>query len=285
MFEHGAPWTLVAPDGTTATFNDGGPLVIEEVTGWDSPNIRTRIEDLPQDDGAADSNSYMGQRPWTISGKVNAGSAAVRNQQVLALQTIYQGGLRGRVTAKSTPSGLEPMQVTARTENFRLRGGYVKDFSFAFISADPRAYSQTLQSAQSTGGIGGTGAAWPWAWPVNWGGGTGTTGSVSVTNTGNTASPPLLQVLGPVSNPTIKNVTTGETIYLDNLTLLSGEYVTLDVAAHTAVRNNGVNVYDRVRFPDSRWWKLQPGANVLELRAFTSSAGSRLDIFYRSAWA
>src|SRR3954470_7969212 len=147
MYETGAQWTSTSPDGaTTVTFNDGASgLYLESVTGFDSPDVRQNIDVLPEADGSVAGNFFFGSRPVTLNGKVIAPTAASRNNVVVNLQRAVRG-LRGDVTLKSQPQGLPAMQATARLNNMRVSGGYVKDFQIALICPDPRMYSQTLNT-------------------------------------------------------------------------------------------------------------------------------------------
>lgn len=287
MYEHGSAWTIVGPDGTTVTFNTpGSPFYLEAISGFDGPNVRTSVEDRPEYDGAVAGNFYFGSRPVTLSGRIIASSATERNLAVVSLQRALRA-LRTDLTVKATASGLDPMQVTGRLANPpRITGGYAKEFQISLICPDPRIYSQTLHSLTSSAASGSvTGVPWPIVWPANWGGGSGAAAIVSVTNVGNIDTPPVLRVYGAITNPEVRNNTTGMSIYVDNLVLTAGQYVDIDVAARTAVTDAAVNVYNKVRFPASDWWLINPGSNDLELRATATGAGVQLTVYFRDAWA
>lgn len=284
MYEAATPWTIVGPDGTTVEFNDGASgLLLEEVSGWDSASVRTNVEDLPEDDGAIADDAWLGQRPWTLRGRIESGSAALRNQGVANLQRALRA-LRGDLLAKSSPSGLPAMQATARFADLKLGGGYVKTFQISLISADPRAYSQAEHNASEQGAPAPAGAEFDWAFDVDWGGGTGATLVASVANDGNIDTPPKLKVWGPAIDPRIALVG-GGSLYLDGLALVVGEWVELDVAATTALKQDGVSVYDRVRFPGSEWWKLPPGSSTVELWCTGGTGLTELEVTWRDAWA
>jgi hypothetical protein len=284
VYEHSSVWTIEGADGTTVTFNDGGPWRLEEVTGFDSPNVRQDVEDLPEADGAVAGDFFFGSRPVTMRGHIAAATAAERNSAVVGLQRALRG-LRSDVTLKSQPSGLPAMQAAARLDNVRVTGGYVKEFLIALVCADPLVYSQTVETQSVLVIPTNFGVAWPIAWPATWGGGVGDTTPLNVTNDGNFDTAPLLRVHGAVTEPRVSNDTTGKTLYLDGVVLAQGEYVDIDMAARTAVRSNGANVYDSVRFPGSAWWTLAPGDNSIALRGLTIGTGAELRVTYRDAWA
>lgn len=285
MYETAATWTITGPDGTSVIFNDGvSGLYLQAVTGFDSPNVRQNIADLPESDGAVAGSSYYSSRPVTLTGKIVASSAAQRNTTVVNLQRAFRG-LRGDVTLKSTPQGLPAMQATARLDNLRVTGGYVKDFQIALVCPDPRVFSQTLNTTSAQGVTATPGATFPWSWPVSFGGGSGALLTVNPTNAGNFTAPPTIRVVGPIIDPQVTNYTAGQSLYLDGLTLAAGEYVTLDFAARTAVKSDGSNVYSKVRFPGTSWFYLDPGSSTVQLWGTSAAAGTEIDVWWRDSWA
>jgi len=283
MYETGAPWTLTAADGTTVTFNDG-TMVLEEVTGFDAPTVRQNVEELPEADGAVAGAFYFGARPVTLRGRIVNVSAAARNQAVAQLQRSLRG-LREDVTLESSPQGLPAMQAYGRLQSFRVSGGFVKEFLIGLVCADPRIYSQEEHVVAGIGQVATSGAVFPWVFDVSFGGGSGATVTVVAENAGNFDVAPLVRVTGPIVSPQVKNLATGESVYLDNVTLAAGEFVEFDMQARMAVRGDGTNLYDRVRFPGSVWWSLEPGANSVELRSASASASdASLSVVWRDSW-
>lgn len=284
MFEYGAVYTLVGPDGTTVVFNDGtSGLWLEDITGFDSPNVRTNIEDLPEADGAIAGDSYYGARPVTMSGQIVSSSPANRNTVIVSLNRAARA-LRSDLTLKSQPTGLPAMQATARLENLRITGGYAKRFLISLTCPDHRYYSQTLTTVTGLAGAS-PGVPWPIVWPADWGSGTISGVSVVASNQGNIATPPRIRVWGPCTNPTVTNVRVGMSMQVSPLTLVSGEYVDIDVSARTVTHSNGTNLYDKLVVPPSRWWEIEPGGNTVQAIATSFSTGFELTLTYRDAWA
>ncbi len=285
MYEHGQIWTAVGPDGTTIVFNDGlSGLYLEDITGFDSADVRQNVEVLPEADGAVAGNGYYGSRPVTLNGKVIASTAAERNNVIVNMQRALRG-LRGDIVLKSQPSGLPAMQATARLTNVRVTGGYVKNFLISLVCPDPRFYSQTVNITTATGVTPTPGASFPWAFPVNFGGGSGATLAINVTNAGNFPTPPTIRIYGPAAGPQIVNAATGDLVDLYALTLAAGEYVDLDFSARTVVRNDGANQYANVRFPGSTWFNLEPGSTTVQIFAVGAGATTGIDVSWRDAWA
>jgi hypothetical protein len=178
------------------------------------------------------------------------------------------------------------MQITGRFNgDLRVTGGYVKDFMFSLICPNPIIYSQTLNVQSGTGSVTSSGALFPLVFPINFGGGTGATVTVTATNGGNFDGFPIVTVTGPIDNPWVRNTTTGESFYLDNLSLVGGEYVTVDNSLRTVVKSDSTNLYGNLRFPASQWISLAPGANVIELRAGGAVSTATLEVDWRDSWA
>lgn len=256
MYEASATWTLTGSDGTVVTMNGGNVLAVEEVTGFDSPNMRENIEDLPEQDGAIAGDYFLGSRPITFSGRVIGSTATVRNAQVVSLQRAVRG-LRGDCVIKSTASGLPAMQANARLQNLRVTGGFVKQFQLGMVCADPRIYSQALNTQSRSG-----------------------TGTVSCTNAGNFDARPVIRVTA-MNTPTITNTTTGLALTL-SYNITAGHYVDIDMAARTAIDDTAVSHYNSITFP-TNWWTLAPGANTITLSG-TTNTGAALSVSWRDTW-
>jgi hypothetical protein len=290
IYQADATFTLTAPDGTSVVLAGSSSFaqaatvfLVEEITGFDSPNVRQDIEDLPEQDGAVAGNYFFGSRPITIKGKVVASTASMRNVSVMSLQRALRG-----MTASSTLSvtgvpGMLDMQVYCRLDNVRITGGYIKDFILSLVCPDPLMYSTALHTQTASGMIAVSGVAFPIVFPANFGGGSGAVLSLVATNSGNYDSAPVVRLTGPINSPQLKNATTNETLYLDGVIIATSEYVDIDMAGHTAVKNDGTNLYGRVRFPGSTWWRLAPGANTIELRSDGVATPTLLST-WRDAW-
>ncbi len=288
MYEYGCVWEIVGDDGTTVVFNDGtSGLYLEEISGFDSPNVRPNVEDLPEWDGAKAGDFFYGQRPVTLSGKVGVNmTASQRNAVMVNLQRALRG-LRADATLKSEPSGLPAMQIGARVTGVRFSGALVKGFQIQAICADPRIVGQTENQENDpwSAGSGDPGASFDLAFPIVFGGGTADPpATVLCTNAGNFDAVPVVKVYGPLTSVEVYNGSTGQTIYVDNLTLVSGEWVEIDMGARTVVKSDGASYYDRVRFPGSEWWLLPPGSTSVEINGTGFAAQTELEVRWRDTW-
>jgi hypothetical protein len=153
-----------------------------------------------------------------------------------------------------------------------IPGGVLEDTATQTAVIRPSATSATGRTYPKT---------YPWSYtPAN-------AGSVAtLTSAGNVATAPMLRLYGACTEPVILNVTTGQQIELDDLTLVDGQYLDIDLDARTVLLNGdpSLSYYDRINFATSTWWKLQPGANIINVAVATSDASCELDVSWTDRW-
>lgn len=113
-------------------------------------------------------------------------------------------------------------------------------------------------------------------------------GEVEVTNFGDRDVYPLIQLYGPWSGSTrVANATTDQALVFAGENVLAGNYIEIDTRAKTITLNGDPtqNRYNRLVFPDSDWWKLAPGANVLRFEPTTFTAPARMIVAWRDAYS
>lgn len=97
-------------------------------------------------------------------------------------------------------------------------------------AADPTCYDPVLQS--SIFGIGGGGGTWAIPWAVPWAIGASTIDSSrAIAYAGTWRSEPIIQIVGPINNPRIENVTTGDVLDFTGTNLGAGTTYTIDCRA------------------------------------------------------
>ena len=152
--EFGARYSLVAPDGATAVFNDPFDTnyvgVLTDVTGLDSADVRESATDLTESDGGAHGSFFLGRRPIVLSGIViNHTSVAERT---LRLDRARRASLalRGNSTLSWKPS--------SRRENLiinpspRVNGTGWSSSAFNGVSITTGAARVAGDGAYGTGG-------------------------------------------------------------------------------------------------------------------------------------
>lgn len=108
------------------------------------------------------------------------------------------------------------------------------------------------------------------------------TGEAVVYNNGNFPTKPVITVTGPVTNPTISNLTADKFIGMD-FDLLAGDWLDFDFV-NRAVLLNGTAGRTGSLSVGSEWWEILKGANTIRYSAVTGTAASVMTIRYRDAW-
>lgn len=288
MFEYGGQFTITGEDGTAIVANNGSSgIYLDAIDGLDSPTVRQSVDAIPEADGALASDFYYGSKSGILRGKLVAATAAARNPVAASMQRAFRA-LRADMTIDCTPSGMPAMRLYARTEQpLRFTGGMVKDWIVGVVAADPRWYSQATNTVNAVGAVKSPGAAFPLHFPVDFGGGSGSTLERTATNAGNFPAPVTIRVTGPVSNPLLALKETGEQFRLDGVTLASGEWIEVCTAIGAAryVQNqSGADLYRYVRFPTSTWFQLAAGLNTVQLWGDGSDSSTRVDVTWRDCW-
>lgn len=108
-----------------------------------------------------------------------------------------------------------------------------------FIAFNPIAYDPTLRSltyAVLSGEL-----TFPITFPISF-----TTNSVqqNITYLGTWLEYPTFVISGPITNPSITNITTGELLRFENTTLVAGETITIDLSygVKSVIKNDGTNM-------------------------------------------
>jgi hypothetical protein len=153
-------------------------------------------------------------------------------------------------------------------------------FTLMFWCPDPRIYSNSEYSAStSVGAPTGAGFAFDIAFDLSFGGGVGTSGQATAINEGDINTAPVVTLNGPLTAPSLINDTTGE-VWTSSIILGTGDVLIVDFHERT-VMLGGATRYSTVS-PESVWWQLIPGPNVLRLAATTGTGTA--SFVWRSAW-
>lgn len=102
-------------------------------------------------------------------------------------------------------------------------------------------------------------------------------------NRGNADSPVIMRIYGPITNPTIHNRTTGETMNLTG-TVAGGDLAEINTATGEITNLAGASIYGMMNFTTSSWWDLKPGVNDFYLTGTGTTGATKLTLTYKDAW-
>lgn len=103
-------------------------------------------------------------------------------------------------------------------------------------------------------------------------------GTQAITSSGNWPTFPIIRITGPITNPTITNNTTGESIAL-TATITAGNWIELDLSygKKTVVDNTGANRISTVSASSNlATWSLIPGSNTIAITGTANTAATNI---------
>lgn len=274
----------------TLTFNGltmgPEPYGIVQVSGFhDAPDVRTADQARARQHGQWANVDYLGGRRVQASIIVTAPHPASATWQALSQALV--AGQAAETALTATIPGVaygNPIQVMARVRRLALPidldyGIGVGRAQVEWHCTDPRIYSATATTLTTSQAVSSGGLLAPIEAPLEFGG-SASGGQVVATNDGEFGAPWTAVLSGPVTNPRIENITTGQTIRFTG-TLATGETLTVSSLDRTVLLNGTASRYSWLT-AGSSWFDLPAGSSTIRF-AGTSGTGS-MDLTFRSVW-
>ena len=243
-------------------------------------------DDVPYDQGHgihAGSDLLGGRRvPLTIG--IRAASKAAARAALQTLQAAWRPSNEDIELAWMDDLGTFRWMGRPRLAdpNEDLVSAGVIDVECRFMATNPFYEAATADSDSTSRTTAGSGFTPPFTPPFTLG--ASTDGTLRATNDGSADASWTARLDGPLTNPVITNLTTGERLAFTangGLDLSGGEYVEIDSAARSVLLAGTASRRSQLSL-DSRWWSLAPGDTDIEL---TADAGTgTLSVTWRSAW-
>jgi len=258
----------VGPLALTSTEASGVEWLLTGFKGWGATGGTLTQTQKTRQRGAWSGLSYSQARPMVATGACFAPNA-----------TLAADALDRLIAACSLDETLLTVAEPARARWCMARrdgevipswlGDDCFEYSVQFAADDPRKLGTPLTGStalpSSTGGL-----TVPFTVPfaIN---STVVSGQVSLFNPGNETGPVTLRIDGPVTGPVITHVGSGlQLIFSASLTLGAGEFLLVDMEAHTAMAQGQSS---RANWITSRGWSgLESGSNTWAFTAASSSA-------------
>lgn len=272
-----------------------GELDFDPYEGWiiqsfdpGFPIVRESVEDAPDADGTVDSTHLSGARVCTLSLVMSPFDGDIDAME-RRLKAFLNPRLRPTLYWRRN-SLAEERQATVRAMPYAGPVDFGDETtaiaqwvvpSGLFESAD----LQTVEVAASDEGVDGITLelALPFVFPA-----ANPSASVEVTNYGDRQAYPLIHLHGPWSGEArVQNMTTGREIVIDGENVAAGNYLAIDTRKKTVLLNGDPSNsrYNRLVFPDTQWWAIQPGTQRLRFLAETAAAPARMLVAFRSAYS
>jgi len=248
-----------------------------------SPAPRANTGDLANDHGSWDATEFYGPRSYALDGYIIAPTH----------QALHQA--KGRLFA-ACPIGAFELRVSEpgfeRFGTFRRNGEAVwaelspispptARFSVPLIAVDPRIYGTNSKTATTNYPSTSGGLEWSATWPVTWDA-TVTSGQMVLTNEGDSPAPVLWRIDGPVTDPMVVDLATGDRMRV-NLDIPAGDWITIDTATHRVLYRGEQGATRRSKW-SGRWLGVNPGSHQFGLSATTGDPAAELTATYRDTW-
>lgn len=246
-----------------------GFMLYVPITGVGGANIRQTAYDISGAHGGYASKTRYSARVIGLSGLVYGSNPDTYDANRKALAAAF----RLRQDANNIDIQNTLFFTSNNGSQYQIQGipsNYVNDdtdvlsspFSVSIYCGFPYFLKQA-QSNQSLNIPGGGGVTVPFIVPVILSADVG--GTIVCTNNGNAETYPVLTLQGPLTNPVIQNLTTGEFIKL-NLTVNDGDTVVIDMLPPipSAVLNSAQDLLSNIA-DGSDFWYLDVGDNQVTL--------------------
>lgn len=246
----------------------GVDWMVTKEDGWSSgPPVRPVQEEREAGDGDWSGPGRYGARVISLSGS----AVAPDRRAMLSAKERIKAAIGPRI-ARDLIVEEEHLTRRARvrlTDQIALADAGARAFTWDLIvtAADPRRYA--LQATIGTTGLpatGSTGRVYDRVYPVEYGGyAPGGPGAVRIRQAGDfDQTPARIVIQGPVASPRVTHAQTHRVLAF-NLTIPSGQYLEIDLAAQTALLN-GTSSRVAALTATSAWWWLVPGDNEIQFR-------------------
>jgi Phage tail protein len=269
----------------TADLDDTSRITMT-LTGWmDGAPVAPGLVDKAQQDGGWDGTGFLRPREVTLAGGVVQADHAAAMAVADALTSLTPQA-RYELTVDDSAVGSRSALVrltSAPVLTWLTARAFV--YEVTVTAPDPLKYGPpTFASTTLAVTGGGTGLTYPLAYPLDYGQVPGVIpGAVSLANDGTAGYWPRLRIDGPVPNPTVSLVETGDWVHFEG-TVGAGQWLDIDCANRRVLLNGQVSVRAAVSSFGS-WLAVPPDGGSLSWTADAADPAAKLNVWGRQgAW-
>lgn len=255
---------------------------ITNIAGFDMAPVRVQSRDRSGQDGAYIDAELEEARTIVINGTVYGGELYLDDLKgnyapTRSVKPFYYTDDSGRRRVAFCKS------YGMRYDISQLRRLGMTDFQITLVAPDPALYSEDEHAPALNLPVpeaGFTGRGYDRSYPYGYGGFAGSP-LTDIINAGNRPMWPTFEIYGNCTNPKITNETTGEFLRF-MMDIGNASYLEVDSNYKQVLLNGSSNRRGNMT-PESTWFPLQPGHNVLRYSA-SDVSDSQCIIRYRDAW-
>jgi hypothetical protein len=272
----------------------GSPYQILEIDGLEAlPDLRTQDDNRGYNDGMFSGRDFLSGRSIVITVNTFGGNGRTAHQNF----NLFQNALIPQQTGTTVVQFLLSANDTVARLNARVRTrrtNITPEYTFGYIQSqitlfapDPRYYADA--TAGTTSGLQTytltattpQGRIYNRVYNLVYGTGS-LASSTAVTNTGWATTNPIITIAGPITNPTVGNITTNQSMtFLTTLSSTDSLVIDLDQKLVTV---NGIAARNLVA-GGSTWFALAPGTSNLYFTGTGTQVGlTQATVVFRSAY-
>lgn len=260
---------------------------IDEVDGLESlPEVRTQDDNRGYNDGMFSGRDFYSGRTITLTMKTFAGNGNNAQQNFRLLQAAMLPQTSGTTTLTfqlSTTDSEKIIQARVRTRQTLIDPNYTYGYirsQYTLFCPDPAYYSSTLKTGTMAPQTP-LGRTYDRIYNLIYGGGS-LINSLAVVNAGWATTYPTITINGPIKNPTLGNVTTGQYMTI-NYSLTNTDSLVIDLY-QKLITLNGVSARNLLA-GNSTWFGAPPGTSNFYFTGTQTLIGTtQATVTYRDAY-
>jgi hypothetical protein len=266
----------------------GCEWTVEAVDGWFvGGGLRSSAQPRSQQNGSWRGRVYRDGRVLTLRGKVFCPDTTTLEQAGRRLSALLADGGFGECIGSSPAGTLSSLVQLDDDTLFDPISSNMATWQVTLGSEDPLLYGPE-EFAQTTlaASAGGAGRVWPRVWPNDWGVPPGVTpGAITVANAGTASYFPRLRIDGPVTNPLVTLVETGDFVRFNGF-VAAGQHLDINwgVPRRVTLGDNPVSVR-HLTSSSGNWLAVPVGGGSIAYSADDADPAAVLSVWsYEGAW-
>lgn len=258
-------------------FNNSENCVLNGFQGFDYPNIKSAVADIPGRIGSALIASSYGRRIISWNGEL-VGSDVFGERRAM-LSAMRQVGTMKLIEFTT----YDNLALQCEAEITKVDSPYnhmIQAFLIEAVAPDFRFYSQTLhEDSMAESQIEG-GTSIPTPVPIDFDG-SGSSGGLNIVNLGNEDTPISFTIKGPGEGFTVRNDTTQKQFRI-NYAISVGDEIVIDTKNKTVLLNGTYNIYSAL---EGYFWELVSGTNrIFFITDSSADENTLLEMRWRDAY-
>jgi hypothetical protein len=243
-------------------------FLILSIDGLADADVRDQRQVNPNYHGETAFNAWYGGRTLALTGRIRAHEIKKLRDMQESLKMVF-GGLQElplRIISNFTNHDVEiscrksaPLTMVETQQN-RM---FTRDFLVTLRASDPRFRSVNQSVLQGLN----TGTAFD---------------AVTAINEGNHRAQPIITIQGPITDATLFNLNTEETLTLEG-TIPNTQLVTINILKRTIRDQNNNNLFNMLDV-SSDWPEITPGTNTIELTGTGITALTSWGLSFQHTW-